>query len=740
MTDGRFVPFAADGSAITHGVRDQVRVLPERIEPVKLPKSYYLSSLLTIGGLLLLCVAYFMMTVGVPVGLGYLLYLANTTEILKTYQWLFWVFLLGGPGSLILSYFMLQPLFGRRGLEPQYLTITERDQGLFFAFLERLCRAMGAPMPDEVTIDCQVNASVRRLSGFWGRERLRLTLGTPLIRAFTASQLAGVIAHELAHFRQKGGRRLGYAIETMLGLFALLAHYRSPVERQIAEQFRRASDARVILFYFFAGKVIGLARLICRGLAWVGNAIVGHHRRQLEYDADRWEARLVGNSRFAELERELVLLGIAYGQAMGSIREHEEEGRYPIDLADYALAFRVLLPDELAGQIWSKTLEVKTGLFDSHPSSRDRIANVEAFEQNPPPELDIPALDLFRDWIGLTRLATRVFYCQELGEAVLPGNLHSTEELLGKLGQNSETEEAHERYFCGAWSWLRPLRLGAMIDYIEGEVKKARDANPAADLLPAAVRQIVAQRDILLRESPRVPVAREKFWEGVGRLVKARAAEHLHAAGAVERLRELQLPASPSLQAQEQSAAAQQLRQTDQALAAFENAIALRLALALAGPGEGRLDELRKEAFFVVYFLRKLEPEIERIRGIVIEQAMVQAVRNLGEEFGVSEEFQKHHSRLAGGLMNRLKQVYFSFEGIPHPLVEELEKKGSVSDWLLLMPEATITSVLQSASALLGGLPPLVYRSLGRLAQIAEEIEKELGLPVLDLTPPEDIS
>lgn len=736
MTDGRFVPFAADGSAVTQGVRDQVRVLPERLEPVKLPKSYYLSSLLTIGGLLLLFGAYFMMTVGVPVALGYLLYLANTTEILKTYQWLFWVFLLGGPASLILSYFMLQPLFGRRGLEPRYLTITERDQGLFFAFLERLCRAMGAPMPDEVTIDCRVNASVSRISGFGGRERLRLVLGTPLIRAFTASQLAGVIAHELAHFRQKGGRRLGYAIESMLGLFELLAHYRGPVERQIAEQLRRASDAKVIVFYYLAGKVITLARLICRGLAWVGNAIVGHHRRQLEYDADRWAARLVGNTRFATLLRELVLLGIAHQQAMSSIVD-DEESRFPIDLADYAQAFRGLLSDELANEIWSNMLEVQTGLFDSHPSSRDRIANVEAFEQNPPPELDIPALDLFREWIGLTRLATRVYYCQILGEAVLPGSLYSSEELLGKLGQNSETDEAHERYFCGAWSWLRPLRLGAMIDYIEAEVKKARDANPAADLLPAAVRQIVAQRDILLRESPRVPAAREQFGDGVSRLIKARVAEHLFAAGADERLRELALPTSPPLQIQEQSAGAQHIRQSDQALAAFENAIALRLALVIAGPGEGRLAELRKQAFLVVYFLRKLEPEIERIRGIVIEMAMVQAVRNLGEEFGAPEEFHKHHSRLAGGVMNRLKQIYFNFEAVPYPLADEADRKGSVSSWMLLMPEATIASVLGSGSALFDNLPPVIYRSLGRLAQIAEEIEKELGLPVLDLTPPD---
>ena len=712
--------------------RPTEHLLPERLEPVPLPKSYFWSSLATFCGLSLLLCAYLMLTLGLPAGFIWLLMHAIDNDWMSgNWEWTFWLFVFGGPMIFVTAYFMILPMFSRRGLRPRYLSLTERQQGRFFLFLRRLCKAMDAPMPDEVVLDCQANASVRRISPLRSRERLQLMIGTPLIEGLTAVRLAGVITHELAHFRQRGGRRLGYAIATLGNLFETLAEHRGTrQERMLAEKFRLRQDLKQTAIYGGTLALVAAARKICRGLAWIGRIIGSRHSRQLEFDADRWQARLIGNARFADLMREIVMIDIAHHQAFNSMPEHQEENRFPIDLADYGMAFRALIDEETETAIWMDLQTVKTGLFDSHPSIADRLANVREFERNPSPEYDVPARELFRDWKSFSQLATRVEYCRVLGEAIFSENLHTSRELLGDLERNQEAEAAHLRYFAGAWPWIQLLRLGMMADYVTTQMTERQNV----DLSSAARRQLDKQRDIMRGQAPQWNEARERLGAAFGRYAQARTAEHLLEAGAVEVLRKNRLPQESLLLVQQQQAALREIRRCEEELLPAERATTFRLALALSGPGGGELAaELREQAAPLIAFVRALEPEVERIRGILVEHRMLQAIEDLGDEYLFPPAYLEKRTHLARGLMSRLKQIYFNLEEVPYVLGEE--RQVMVSSWLLQIPESTVPSILHSASVLLDNLPGAIFRTLGQLAQIAEKIEMDLGLAPIDLTP-----
>ena len=123
----------------------------------------------------------------------------------------------------------------------------------------------------------------------------------------------------------------------------------------------------------------GLAAVwLCRRVLWVlmalGHAASGFLLRQMEFDADRYEARMVGGEVFTETCRRLRVLGLA------------AEGAYADLASSWAGAPAARRPDEadpgqrgpdpragLGGPPRGRG-QGRTGLFDTHPADHQRIA------------------------------------------------------------------------------------------------------------------------------------------------------------------------------------------------------------------------------------------------------------------------------------------------------------------------------------------------------------------------------
>lgn len=70
--------------------------------------------------------------------------------------------------------FLIKPLFSRAPKPAPSFKIEEKDEPVLFAFVRKICDLVGAPVPREIRLDAQVNASAgfrRGWLSFFGSDR-----------------------------------------------------------------------------------------------------------------------------------------------------------------------------------------------------------------------------------------------------------------------------------------------------------------------------------------------------------------------------------------------------------------------------------------------------------------------------------------------------------------------------------------------------------------------------------------
>jgi hypothetical protein len=147
---------------------------------------------------------------------GHLLF-ANEPLIARNAHSLFaWMAYLGVPlGCVITAFFLVKPvLFPPLRLRPP-MPLDPNEEPRLFEFVSRIADAFGAPRPTRVTVTLEVNTSAG-VALDWrsvlGPPTTTLQLGLPLAAGLTVGQFAGVIAHEIGHFRQRGAARISNVI------------------------------------------------------------------------------------------------------------------------------------------------------------------------------------------------------------------------------------------------------------------------------------------------------------------------------------------------------------------------------------------------------------------------------------------------------------------------------------------------------------------------------------------------
>ncbi len=123
---------------------------------------------------------------------------------------------------------MLKPLFARPGKREKARVLDPEIEPLLFAFVDGVCTSVGAPRPNRIEVDCQVNASAHRDAGPLAvfSNELVLTIGLPLAAGLNMKQFAGVLAHEFGHFSQGAGMRLSFLIRAISFWFARVVYQR----------------------------------------------------------------------------------------------------------------------------------------------------------------------------------------------------------------------------------------------------------------------------------------------------------------------------------------------------------------------------------------------------------------------------------------------------------------------------------------------------------------------------------
>ena len=203
-----------------------------------------------------------------------------------------WVVILG----------MCKPLFTRGTKRPVPFTLDPKLAPGVYLLTKEVCTALGALPPTRVELTCDLNASAsfeQGWRGFFGGQ-LILTLGLPLVSLLNERELAGVIAHEFGHFRQRAGMRASFVIRLINHWFARVVYTRSPWDPGLGESTGGLPGGSLPAAALLLCAQVG--SFVAQGALWTlmmaGHLIGVALLRQMEYNADRCETRVGRHRRF----------------------------------------------------------------------------------------------------------------------------------------------------------------------------------------------------------------------------------------------------------------------------------------------------------------------------------------------------------------------------------------------------------------------------------------------------------
>ena len=368
--------------------------------------------------------------------------------------------LYGAPpaAGLVVLGFMLKPFFARSAKQSKVRRIDPNKEPLIVAFVDGVCQSIHAPTPSRIEVDCRVNASARLASWVLSPSKeLVLTIGLPLVEGLTLRQFTGVLAHEFGHFSQGAGMRLTVLIRSINRWFARVVYERDEWDEMLKGWFDDGNVA-VMAVVLIARGAIWVTRRILWVFMHVGHFVSGFLSRQMEFDADRYETRMVGGATFEATSLRLNELGFASDAAHNDLAESWRERRLPDDMSRLIQVKFAEFPDPLRTAIRDGVLAKKTGLFDTHPCDAERIARAHVEDSKGIFHLDGPATDLFRDFQALSRSTTFDFYRAMLGRDVTKDQLYPVAEAVLNKEVEREGNEAIDRFFLGAWQIVQPIR------------------------------------------------------------------------------------------------------------------------------------------------------------------------------------------------------------------------------------------------------------------------------------------
>lgn len=389
------------------------------IPPRRIPITYRITLALSACAMVLLPVVYIGLIVAAGFGLKY--YAIHGTAIFSATGgrhfsfWLLALYLAPLIAGTIMIAFMIKPLFAPAARRSDAFTVDLDQEPRLRDLIAAICTRVGAPMPVQVDVDCQVNASARLRRGLLslGRNDLVLTIGLPLAGNLSARQFAGVLAHEFGHFTQGAGMAFSYLIGSINHWFARVVFERDEWDETLA-QWTRDADGRIAIILAVARGAVWVSRKILHGLMLVGHAITCLQLRQMEFDADYYSAHVAGSTAFNETSVELRRLGTAGQVAFHELGQLWQDRQLVDDFPSFVTLRRTQLDPELMKKIDAATFEEKTGWLDTHPRDIDRGIQVRALGLTGLFHGDGPATALFADFPTLSRTATLHFYREQL--------------------------------------------------------------------------------------------------------------------------------------------------------------------------------------------------------------------------------------------------------------------------------------------------------------------------------------
>lgn len=359
--------------------------------------------------------------------------------------------------GVILVCFMIKPIFSGFRFRQLSIPIGHVENPELFRFIGQLCQLLGAPIPSRVDVQLGVNASAGFRAGFsslFGND-IMLTLGLPLIAGLNCSELAGVLAHELGHFRQRVAMRFGYIINSINRWFGRAVYQRDELDAALEELAE--SSGFGILIFLLARIAIGITRGILFLFMLCSHALNSFMSRQMEFHADACSLAVTGTEVFLHLHQKLRVLDYSESQVFAQLKGRVQP-KMPDDLSTYVALMASQYAGETQGKIFHAAASYKSKWYDSHPSDarrseRARKANLPGLIHD-----TRSATCLFGNFSKLSKELTSICY-GSFRRPITQAQLFQVEVPNIGVPDTAAQEAAIKQFFGGLGPMMKPLLL-----------------------------------------------------------------------------------------------------------------------------------------------------------------------------------------------------------------------------------------------------------------------------------------
>lgn len=620
----------------------------------------------------------------------------------------------------ILVFFMLKPLFAQRAKEGEPVSLDPVKERLMFAFVQRICQFVRAPMPCRIDVDCQVNASASLRRGLWSKD-LVVTIGLPLAAGLDMHQFAGVLAHEFGHFAQGAGMRLTYVIRNINFWFARVVYERDKWDVSL-ERSAKSVDLRFGVVLHAARGCVWLTRRILWALMHAGHAISCFMLRQMEYDADSYEAKVAGSDAFESTAARLQVLNIATQAAFQDVRQSWAGNRLPENLPLLIQHKAGSLSGDIRQKLADAAASTKTRWFDTHPCDADRVRAARALNESGVFRVERSATELFANFAETSKTVTRHHYEKNWKLEFSTQNLVSSEEMLCESAANAEADTAIRKFYGDVNISLIPLLTVAefppLLDHEEA-VARWREACERSERLRHEAEKASGE---CMRQQQR--------------LIDFTTAWCLTTAGFRIEAREFGLSESATSVGRQEIAARfaieeasdvikQQIGKLDGFVAALRDRVSL--ALQLLRSKDNLVQEATVKMENIARVLAAVGMAMPSVHQIGMRlRAFTVLAQNRGNH-SQPQDVDTQISRLAGELQNLSAEVRSLLGCLPYPFPHP-RGQLTVVDYVCYEKacQHKWEAVYQESNSILERLFALHYRLIGRLLVIADIAEKEV--------------
>ncbi len=701
--------------------RNVLTAFEGELAPVQVSWLYRLGLFIVTLAMILLPLIYVALIMGAGYGVYY--HAVNHGAILVggSFVWRLLAYLTPIVVGGILILFMIKPLFVAVQQPTPLVALAREQQPVLFDFIAKICAIVRAPMPSTINVNCEVNAYAgfnRGLAGFWSND-LNLTIGLPLVYGMRADQLAGIFAHEFGHFAQGTGMRATYLIRNLNLWFARVVYERDAWDQKLV-QASQESDLRLGIMLHLARLFVWITRKILWALMMLGHLVSSFMLRQMEYDADRYEARLAGSDTFASTVRQLRRLNAAQYGAFAYLNELWKDGRLANDLPAFIATKLEKLPANFNKQDEEHLVKTKTGFFDTHPCDQDRIENTRREQTRGIFQLEAPATALFQNLEAVSRQASQAHYKLMLGEAFSENNLTSNLDFLQRQQKLDTEQEIASRYFQNLLFLSRPLIVAQQDISAPANVNALRQSLQAARarVLEQSAQTLHALQSYEADKTKKLQELEESFLEAL----------NIRAANGPRVITQTQSLTNPMA-----------LDRATEILHKLESEMRTRLAAALGllyhPEFFSRIPEIeakRQELAALLPALEKFDAVVEDWRLFHHEFIRMEVVLNHAAR--VEKDPDNYHIvnrtitsayTLQSKILEQLSQTGYPFE--------HTKGRLTLAQYALTAPVSgpEFHTVFAAYSELSEKLFSFYFRAMGRLAVMAEQAEAELGLEPL---------